>query len=253
MGPLAQPLFLIMHPDLERLIRLQDTELRIKHYLERIEQLPIRMAELESKLNGTQQQLNSNKDRLAKLASEKRKLEGSILDLEQKISKYKGQLTEVKTNEQYRSLLNEIEFGNSQIRKIEDEILLIMEEEEKLRREVSRLEQQLSGELAVVNVEKKAAETEVDEDRKLLAAAESDRNLLAGSIDPTLYDRYTRIASVRKGVALARAADESCQGCHVRIRPHLLTQVMSGETIVACDSCDRILYWKTETPYEAPA
>jgi len=242
-----------MHPDLERLIRLQDTELQIKYYVERIEQLPAKMAELESKLNGTQQQLNSYKDRLTKLASERRKLEGSIQDLEQKTSKYKGQLTEVKTNEQYRSLLNEIEFGNSQVRKIEDEVLVNMEEEEHIRRDLSRIEQQLAKEQQAVNEEKKAATVEVEEDRKLLAAAEEDRSRLVGSIDPALYDRYTRIASIRKGVALARATDESCQACHVRIRPHLLSLVMSGETIVACDSCDRILYWKADAPYEASA
>jgi hypothetical protein len=241
-----------MHPDLERLIRLQETEFLIKQYVERIEQLPVKMAELEGKLNGPQQQLKSNKDRLAKLASEKRKLEGSIQDLEQKISKYKNQLTEVKTNEQYRSLLNEIEFGNNQVRKVEDEILLNMEEEEHIRRDVTQVEQQLAKEQEALDGEKKAAKIEVEEDRRLLAAAEEDRNRLVDLIDPALYDRYTQIASFRKGVALARAADESCQACHVRIRPHLLSLVMSGETIVACDSCDRILYWKADAPYEAP-
>jgi predicted nucleic acid-binding Zn-ribbon protein len=242
-----------MHPDLQRLIRLQEIELQIKYCTEQIEQLPRKMEELESKLNGTLQRLRSSKDRQTKLASEKRKLEGSIQDLEQKISKYKGQLIDVKTNDQYRSLLNEIEFGNNQIRKIEDEILLNMEEEEKLRKEIAQAEQQLATEQVDVNVEKKTVEAEVEQDRKLLVTAEEDRRRLVELLDPTLFERYCRIASIRKGVALARAAEESCQACHVRIRPHLLSQVMSGETIVACDSCDRILYWKPDIPYEVPA
>jgi uncharacterized protein len=242
-----------MHPDLERLIRLQESELLIKHYTERIEQLPLKMAELEAKLDGTQQQLKSNKDRLVKLASEKRKLEGSIQDLEQKISKYKNQLTEVKTNDQYRSLLKEIEFENSQVHKIEDEILVNMEEEEHIRRDVAQVEKQLALEQDSMNAEKNAVRVEVEEDRKLLAVAEEERSHLIELIDPALYDRYTQIANFRKGVALARAVDESCQACHVRIRPHLLSIVMSGETIVTCDSCDRILYWKVDAPYEASA
>jgi predicted nucleic acid-binding Zn-ribbon protein len=242
-----------MHPDLQRLIRLQEIELQIKYCTEQIEQLPRKMEELESKLNGTLQRLRSSKDRQTKLASEKRKLEGSIQEMEQKISKYKGQLIDVKTNDQYRSLLNEIEFGNNQIRKIEDEILLDMEEEEKLRKEIAQTEQQLATEQVDVNVEKKTVEAEVEQDRKLLATAEEDRRRLVELLDPTLFERYCRIASIRKGVALARAAEEACQACHVRIRPHLLSQVMSGETIVTCDSCDRILYWKPDTPYEVPA
>ncbi len=242
-----------MLPDLERLIRLQEVELQIKYLTDRIELLPRKMEELESKLNVTLQHLKAGKDRLIKLASEKKKLEVGIQDLELKISKYRGQLTDVKTNEQYRSLLNEIEFANGHIRKIEDEILVQMEEEETLRLENARIEQQLAKEQAVVNAEKKAAEAEVEQDRKLLDTAEVDRHQLIQSLDPALYETYTRIASIRKGVALARAVDESCQDYHVRIRPHLLSQVMSGETIVACDSCDRILYWKADIPYEAPA
>ena len=49
---------------------------------------------------------------------------------------------------------------------------------------------------------------------------------------------------------LARATQESCQACYVRIRPHVLSQVMAGEQIITCDSCNRILYWKPDAPYE---
>jgi len=95
-----------MHPDLEKLIQLQETELEIKNYSDRIEQLPRHLAALEEKLSETLQSLSGNQDRLAKLALEKRKLEGVIQDLEQKNSKYREQLVEVKTNEQYKALLH---------------------------------------------------------------------------------------------------------------------------------------------------
>src|SRR5439155_16712862 len=132
-----------MHPDLEKLIQLQETELEIKNYSDRIEQLPRHLAALEEKLSETLQSLSGNQDRLAKLALEKRKLEGVIQDLEQKNSKYREQLVEVKTNEQYKALLHEIEFNSSQIRKTEDEVLTKMEEEERLRKELKEKEQLL--------------------------------------------------------------------------------------------------------------
>lgn len=242
-----------MHPDLERLIRLQALEFEIRNYSDRIESLPKKIAELESKLGGTRKSLETGKTRLNQLATDKRKLEGSIQDFEQRNSKYRSQLIEVKTNEQYRSLLNEIEFNNIQIRKIEDDILVDMEEEEKLRHQISQVELQLAREQAMVNTEKKEAEAEVEKDRLLLEQAQESRRDLVALIEPSLYETYTRIASVRKGVALARAADESCQACNVRIRPHLLSQVISGNEIVTCDSCSRILYWKPETPYEVSA
>ncbi len=124
-----------MHPEVEKLLRLQNTELQIKHYTERVECLPKRLSELETKLNEALKAVNSVKDRISKMALEKKKLESSIQDLEQKNSKYRGQLTDVKTNEQYKALLHEIEFNEQQIKKIEDDILVLMEEEELLRQE----------------------------------------------------------------------------------------------------------------------
>ena len=239
-----------MHPDLEKLIQLQETELEIKNYSDRIEQLPRHLAALEEKLSETLQSLSGNQDRLAKLALEKRKLEGVIQDLEQKNSKYREQLVEVKTNEQYKALLHEIEFNSSQIRKTEDEVLTKMEEEERLRKELKEKEQLLQEEKAVINSEKRAAEAEVEQDKSILGNLQNRRRDLIESVSPSVLEMYNRIARFRKGVALARANGDSCQACHVRIRPQVLSQIMSGECIVTCDSCDRILYWKPDGPYE---
>src|SRR5262245_8934973 len=150
-----------MHPDLEKLIQLQEVELQIKTYTDRIELLPKHLAELEQKLNTTTQLLSSGQERLSKLALEKRKLESVIQDIEQKNSRYREQLLDVKTNEQYKALLHEIEFNGEQIRKTEDEVLTKMEEEERLRKEIQQLEQQLRSEKETVSAEKRVAEAEV--------------------------------------------------------------------------------------------
>ena len=239
-----------MHPDLEKLVRLQEVELEIRNYNERIDLLPKQLAALETKLQNTLQRQQSLKEHFTKLASEKKKLEVSIQDVEQKISKYKGQLFEVKTNDQYRALLNEIEFSSQEIRKFEDEILVRMEQEEKLKAEGKAIEIRLQQEKAVVETEKKAAEAEVVKELALLVQFEQERKTLIEEVPADLYRQYTRIASFRKGVALARAAQETCLGCNVRIRPQIFSEVMKGEVIHTCDSCSRLLYYKPEIPYE---
>jgi predicted nucleic acid-binding Zn-ribbon protein len=240
-----------MHPEVEKLLKLQETDLQVQHYNGRIELLPKQLAALEAKLNGTLQTLEANKQQIARTASERKKLEGGIQDLEAKNSKYRGQLTDVKTNEQYRALLQEIEFHEKEIRKIEDKILALMEQDEALRKELQTIERRLQEEKALVESEKKAAEAEVTKDREILAELERQQDVLTRSVDPAVLSTYRRIGKSRKGVALARATQESCQACHVRIRPHVVSQVMAGEQIVTCDSCNRILYWKPDAPYEA--
>jgi predicted nucleic acid-binding Zn-ribbon protein len=239
-----------MHPEIEKLRKLQETELQIKYYRERIDLLPRQLAELEAKLNGTLQALEANRQKIAKTASDKKRLEGNIQDLEQRNSKYRAQLTDVKTNEQYKALVHEIEFNENQVRKIEDDILLLMEEDEELRKGSQNLQRQLEKEKALVEAEKKTAEAEVTKDKTLVQELASQREGIIQSVDPGILTTYERIVKVRKGVALARATQGSCQACHVRIRPHVISQVMSGESIVTCDSCSRILYWDADAPYE---
>jgi uncharacterized protein len=239
-----------MHADLEKLIQLQEVESQIKDYTDRIELLPKHLAGLEQKLSATTKSLSSSQDRLSKLTLEKRKLESVVQDIEQKNSRYREQLLEVKTNEQYRALLHEIEFNREQIKKTEDDILTKMEEEERLRNEILHLEKQLRSEQESVNDEKKVAEAEVERDKGMLEDLRTRRQNLIRDVTPGLFETYTRIASFRKGIAVARARGDSCEACHVRIRPHVLSQIMSGEAILTCDSCDRILYWKSDVPYE---
>ena len=239
-----------MHPDIEKLIELQGLEIRIRQAAARIEQLPRETAALEEELDATRALLEQQQAALGRIAAERRQLEGEIQIIEERISKYRSQLSEVKTNEQYKALLHEIDFHGERIDKMEDEILVNMEKEDGLRAERLLLEQQLRKESAQVARATKAAQKEIQETQVELDRRQGEADALIALIPPEVYDTYRKIASVRKGVALARAG-ENCRGCHVRIRPSVLGRVMSGKQIVYCDTCARILYWEPEASPES--
>jgi predicted nucleic acid-binding Zn-ribbon protein len=54
-----------MHPEVEKLLKLQETDLQVQHYNGRIELLPKQLAALEAKLSGTLQSLEANKQQIA--------------------------------------------------------------------------------------------------------------------------------------------------------------------------------------------
>ena len=234
-----------MHPDIEKLIELQELEIRIRRAAARIEQLPREIAAMEEQLVATRSLLDRQEAALGRIAAERRQLEGEIQIVEEKTSKYHSQLSEVKTNEQYKALLHEIDFHGERISKMEDEILVNMEKEEGLREERLLLEQQLRKESARVDREKQVAQIEIEETRIELDGRQREADALIALVTPEVYETYRKIAAVRKGVALARAG-ENCRGCHVRVRPSVLGQVMGGKQIVHCDSCDRFLYWEPD-------
>ena len=98
---------------------------------------PKRVAAIEEKkLAGTKAVLENAK--IAVKADEaSRKYETAIKDVQQKISKYRDQSLEVKTNEQYRALMHEIQFAEQDIRANEDKILELMVNAEAREKSVS--------------------------------------------------------------------------------------------------------------------
>ena len=239
-----------MHPDMEKLIALQGLETRIRHASGRLEQLPREIAAMEEQLGATRSALHRQQAELDRIAAERRHLEGEVQTLEDRISKYRSQLSDVKTNEQYKALLHEIDFHGERIGKMEDEILVNMEREDDLREERLLLEQQLQKESARVDREKQAVRKEIEETGIELDRLRGEADALIALIAPEIYGTYRKIAAVRKGVALARAG-EKCRGCHVRIRPSVLGQVMAGKQIVFCDTCARLLYWEADPSIES--
>src|SRR5437660_3075520 len=138
--------FLIMLPDLENLLLLQEADREIRRLNDEVAALPKRVAAIEDKLAGTKAGLEKAKTAIKADEAARRKYETAIQDLQQKISKYRDQSLDVKTNEQYRALLHEIQFAEKDIRANEDKILELMVHAELRDKEVKAAETELKSE-----------------------------------------------------------------------------------------------------------
>ena len=82
-----------------------------------------------------------------------------------------------------------------------------------------------------------------------LKSATDARAALLAQIDPRLVATFEQVARVRKGIAVTMATrDGLCSVCHVRLRPQVFQLVRQNDTIIQCDSCQRILYYVPPPP-----
>ena len=236
-----------MNPNLQRLIELQRLDDEIRELESEIAALPRRIAEIEGHLTASIRQVEADKTALAENQKSRRRREGEIVALREKISHYKDQSLAVKTNEQYRALLHEIEFQESQIRHTEDQILAEMIESENLEQRLREVEQKLAVERQGAQAEIAAAEQRKREDEHKLEQARARRAESKSQIALETYEAYERIAKGRKGVAVVPVlADGNCGACHVRLRPQVFSELMANEQVLTCESCYRILYYAPE-------
>jgi uncharacterized protein len=246
-----------MLPDIERLLELQIADQEIRKLQEEIAELPRRISVIEQKLAGTKAHLE--KARAAAKADEanKKKFEFAIQDLQGKISKYRDQSLDVKTNEQYKALLHEIQFSEQEIRINEDRILEVMVNVDAREKDVKAAEATLKAETAEIEKEKEDARRVTAEDQAKLTELNAKRDGLRHGIDPDLLRHYERVMKFRR-TGLAEVRDQKCMGCQVRLRPQHYNEVFNGQKIVYCDSCQRVLYYnpanepKVEQAVEQP-
>jgi uncharacterized protein len=230
-----------MLPDIENLLRLQEADKEIGRLQDEIAELPKRVAAIEQKLAGTKAQLEKAQTAVKADDAARRKHETAITDLRGKISKYRDQSLEVKTNDQYRALLAEIQFAEKEIAATEDKILELMVDADTRAAEVKAAQAELKAETAEIEQEKEQARQRTAEDEKLLADWRGKRDQLRAAIDADLLRRYERVSKFR-GSGLAEVRDHKCMGCQVMLRPQTYNEVRSGQHTVYCDSCQRILY-----------
>jgi len=230
-----------MLPDVKNLIELQNADREISRLKDEIAALPKRVAAIEQKLAGTKAILEKAKAAVKSDEAARRKYETAIQDLQQKISKYRDQSLEVKTNEQYKALLHEIQFAEQEIRINEDKILELMVNAEARDKEVRAAEAELKAEAAEIEKEKAEARQRTAEDEQQLAEWNAKRDAARASVNPDLLRQYDRVAKYR-GSGLSEVRDHKCMACQVMLRPQTYNEVRAATHVVACDSCQRILY-----------
>ena len=247
-----------MHPDLKLAVDLQVVDKEIARLSAEIAYLPQHIREIEGTLAGAQRQLDRDRAALAVNQQERKKLENATFPFQQKIIKYKAQVFDVKTNEEYKALQHEIEFAEGEIRKIEDQILERMIAAEELESRVKKAEKQLAGERVEVEREKAETTARTQADQEELARFRRQREEYWRQMSPEARGSYETGSRSGKRVAVAEVRDGTCCECHVRLRPQAFQEVKSNDGLRQCENCGRILVYvpppvSDESPEPQPA
>ena len=231
-----------MLPDIDKLLELQVADKEIRRLQDEVAALPKRVAVIEQKLAGTKAHLEKVRTAAKGDEANRKKFEANIKDLQGKISKYRDQSLDVKTNEQYKALLHEIQFAEQEIRMNEDRILEVMVNVDAREKEVKAAEAELKAETAEIEKEKEEARKVTAEDQKKLSEWNAKRDALRHGVSEDLLRHYERVMKFR-GSGLAEVRDHKCMGCQVMLRPQTYNEVRNGEKVMICESCSRVYYY----------
>jgi uncharacterized protein len=239
-----------MHADLERVIALQQLDSTAQDAQRRLAEEPERLKAIDTRIEAAKQKVADAKARLADSQTARRSLEKDVAVHQGRLSKFRDQLMAVKTNVEYQAMQKEIGYAQAEVKAIEDKVLERMLEGDDFAAVVKRAEAELAAEQKATDQDRRSLAGDVEALRTSLENIRSERATLVASIDPQVLAVYDLVARRRHGIAVAEARSGICTICHVRLRPQVFNNIRRNDSIIQCDSCQRILYF---SPASAPA
>ncbi len=232
-----------MHPELKLLISLQAIDHQIELFKREIEIHKKSITELQKEKKETEETIEKvkkeEKDALFKLKKEEELLKEIEYKIEQKKNElFSGKFTTSKELLGFQKELRRLEEEKDQK---ETEILILMEEYENLKENVKESEKK--SEIKVKRIEEKLknVEKELKNTEKELKNLLKKREGIKTQIDKKYLNLYEEIRK-EKSEAVVKIKGNTCTGCHLDLPGIVIDRVSTGEEIVICPNCGRILY-----------
>jgi uncharacterized protein len=228
---------------LDRLIRLQAIETRAAEARKRIADAPAEIAALDARLTASRGALTAAKEALENNQAARRLMERDLLTMQQRLSKYKEQLMDVKTNAEYHAMQHQIASANAEVGRIEEQILVSMMEADEIAARLKAAETALKSDEATIAKERAAIQVDAADKQRVLDESNRERDALVPEMSRDELELFERVLKARQGIAVAQAINGHCSICHVRLRPQVYNTILRNDAIVQCDHCQRVLYF----------
>jgi len=238
-----------MHADLDCLIRLSHIDLFSESARRRIADHPTLVQGLDTRLASATTALEAARAGVVENKAARGAVEKDLAMINGRLSKFKDQLMEVKTNKEYTAMLKEIEAAQTGLRRLEDRLLERMLEADDLAARQKEAEARLADDKGIIAGERAQLEDETTRLERELGEAVASRAKVVSTISAAVLATYETVRA-RRGAAVAEVKGGYCSACHVRLRPQAANELLRQELLFQCESCQRFLYYGAES---APA
>lgn len=204
---------------------------------------PKKLKGMDDELKATQMKVEKEKEIIEELEKERKKKEKELEVDKDKIKKLEAKLHEVKTNKEYQASLKEIEAAKVANDKTEEDILVLMDKVEEIKKDHSSSASHLKIREKEIETEKTKIEKEIQSMDKIITQLKTERDNLLSVVNERSRSTYLVLREKRNGIAVSTAKNGVCLGCFMNIPPQLFIEVTKNRQLIQCPSCGRILYF----------
>ncbi len=236
-----------MIEELETLCEMQKLDTQLIQHERKRAQAPKRLAEIEQDLQKAKDKVAKEKEIIEELDKERRRKEKELDTEKERIKKVQSKLYEIKTNKEYQAVLKETEAAQAANDKTEEEIILLLERIEELRKDYDTSLAYAKKRDKEVEAEKKELEKEMSSVESVVNKLKKERDALLSKVSGEAKARYKVLMEKRSGLAVVNVKNGVCLGCYMNIPPQLFIEVTKNARLITCPSCNRIFCYREES------
>lgn len=227
---------------LDDLIALQNVEIEIFKAEDGLRELPKEIEEIDSIIQARKSSLDAADEEIKNFEEKKTPLEAELQENQTILDAADARIKKIKTNKEYLALQREIDLAKKRKADIEEQLLNIMDKIEKKVSEKERIQKSFNADRVILDEKKEKVLAQMAELDDVLKEYLGKDEKLRTDVDQSLLSKYDRIRQSKKGLAVVECIEGVCKGCHMHIPPQLFNELVRGDRLIICPTCQRILY-----------
>jgi predicted nucleic acid-binding Zn-ribbon protein len=230
-------------PQIEKLLIVQDRDIALQKIEQELTRIPQERDAIEAQIDTEKQNIEAASQALKEKEVQRSELDHEVKSKEANVTRFKNQQLEVKKNDEYRALTQQIDQAEVEIAQLEEsEIGLMLE---------------IDDTKAAFQTEKTAIEARIIEQQKQIQQlGEREQNLKdsiqaakealtqsRSGMEATYIEHYDRVKKLtNRPPYVAPIEDHKCGGCHLRVSNEVSRGAMNVGEPHFCDQCARMVY-----------
>ena len=214
--------------------------------------------DLQTQIEEAPKKLTSQDELLARLKKEYIEKNAIYEDVRKKVARLKTELAEVdaareKSEKGMDSITTHREYEalDKEIRDATEKEQTIRKELQKEEKYLAELNDSLKNEEVLIqrqeeelNAGKTSLQNEIDQYNKKLDDLKKQEEELVPGIDPEIIFKFQRIIKSKHSKGIVAVKGNVCDGCHMILPAQFANDVRTGDKIVFCPYCSRILFYQ---------
>ncbi len=237
-----------MDDHIKDLLKLQDLDRKLDRTLEDLSRIP-------KEIDIHDQEIRKHRDRFSEhekcLEEVKAGQKQSIVDKQdakERLADYKNNLLSLKTNEEYRAMLQQISTVEQMIDDLDSRSIELMYKEDATTLEIETARKILDRSVQRAEKRKEFLQTEKRDLEQEVESLQVAREKRVTGVNIRFLRKYEQLRAVGKGLAVVGLIGGACGGCMTNIPPQSAVEIASGATFT-CPICGRFVVWTDDSSF----